>query len=400
MDFVFVSIQPIDVDRNSTSISIARELAREHRVLYVNPPLQRREYWFGTNDQSKPVQKVNNKNIGEIEVKNISPGLWMLDTGRIMESINWLPITSLVKSLTLINSRRFAAAIDKAVHLLGFSNYTIVNDKDIFRSFYLKELLRPEKYVYLNRDYTLGVPYWKRHGINMEPELMHKSDVVVCNSPTFRMQAKQVNPNSFYIGNGYDDSNFNSSSVFPVPVDLDSIPHPRIAYIGAMVSTRLDKDLFVQVARSKPEWNFVLLGWEDDLFQKSDLHRLKNVHFLGKKRVTEVPAYLFHCDVAINPQLLNPITAGNFPLKIVEYLAMGLPVVASSTQTMIELFSEHVYLSDTQDQFVSQLAKALSEDDDYKRKSRIKFAGKFTWQKVTNRFLQVVAQNDQAGDFF
>lgn len=398
MDFVFVSIQPIDIDRNSTSVSIARELSKKHRVLYVNPPLQRREYWFGTNDQSQPVQQVKNKNIGEINVRKISPGLWMLDTGRIMESINWLPLTKLVKTLTFINSKRFAAAIEQAVHLLGFSNYTIVNDKDIFRSFYLKELLHPEKYVYLNRDYTLGVPYWKRHGIHMEPELMHKSDVVVCNSPAFKTQAKQVNPNSHYIGNGYDDSTFNSSSVFSIPDDMASIPHPRIAYIGAMVSTRLDKDLMVHVAKSKPEWNFILLGWEDDVFQNSELHHLKNIHFLGKKRIVEVPGYLFHCNVAINPQLLNAITAGNFPLKIVEYLAMGLPVVASSTQTMIELFSEHVYLSSSPDQFVHQLGRALSQDDINKRKLRIAFAKKFTWEKVTKRFLEVVAANEHKED--
>ena len=54
-----------------------------------------------------------------------------------------------------------------------------------------------------------------------------------------------------------------------------------------------------------------------------------------------MPAYLQHFDVCINPQEVNDITLGNFPLKILEYLAMGKPVVATATHLMTEVFSEH-----------------------------------------------------------
>ncbi len=43
----------------------------------------------------------------------------------------------------------------------------------------------------------------------------------------------------------------------------------------------------------------------------------------------ELPGYIQHFDVCINPQKLNPITIGNYPLKVDEYLAMGKPVVAT-----------------------------------------------------------------------
>lgn len=395
MDFIFVSIQPIDAERNSTSVSIARELAKTHRVLFVNPPVQRREYWFGATDVHRQ-GRVKKKHSGKTELQSLSPNLWMLDTGCIMESINWLPSTYLVKCLTLVNNRRMAQAIDQALKQLDFRNYIIVNDKDIFRSFYLKELLSPHKYIYLDRDYTLGVPYWKRHGRHMEPALLRKSDMVVCNSPAFAERARMINPNSFYIGNGFDDTNFDATRVYPEPDDIKNIPHPRMIYLGAMVSTRLDKDLMLHLAKAKPGWNLILLGWEDDLFKKSDLHKLSNVHFLCKKKLGQVPQYLSHCDVAINPQLLNTITSGNFPLKIVEYLAMGLPVVATATQTMVDIFSSYAYLASSPDAFVKQVERSLEENDEERKQARMDFAEQFTWKNVTRNFLEVINPGNQA----
>jgi glycosyltransferase involved in cell wall biosynthesis len=314
----------------------------------------------------------------------------MLHPSTIIESINWIPSTFIFKKLNWINNVRFAKDIKEALIELEFETFVLINDKDIFRSFYLKELLHPEKYIYLDRDNTVAMDYWKRHGTKLEPELMQKSNAVVCNSNDFAKRAKQYNPNSFYIGNGFDTDQYNYNITKAEPEDLKNISHPRIGYVGALLSLRLDLKLFIEMAKNKPEWSFVLIGWEDESFQKSELHSLTNVYFLGRKSTKEIPAYLEHVDVCINPQTVNNITTGNFPLKIVEYLAMAKPVVATATNTMKEVFSQHSYLADGCTSFIYQTEKALQENSDELRMKRIHFVRQFSWENITKVLMKYI----------
>ncbi|MDX5480787.1 MAG: glycosyltransferase family 1 protein, partial [Hymenobacteraceae bacterium] len=301
MDFVFVSLQRINTDRDSTSTCLAKELAKNHRVLYVNSPIDRRTLLSGNHDKytAAHIEAVKRKEEG---LTKAGDNLWVLNPSRVIESINWIPFTPLFSKVNWYNNQRFAKDIAAAVKQLGFKDYILVNDKDIFRSFYLKEILKPARYIYLDRDYTIGMDYWKKHGVRLEPELMKKADAVVCNSLDFTKRASQYNANSYYIGNGFDSQQYNNQGKHPLPADLKEIKGPRIGYVGALITLRLDLDLMVEMSKARPGWSFVFLGWEDEAFEQSELHRLPNVHFLGRKHTQEVPAYLDAFDVCINPQ--------------------------------------------------------------------------------------------------
>ena len=389
MNFVFVSLQPINTDRDSTSTCLAKELSKTHNVLYVNPPIDRKTLLSKSKDRytQAHIDSIKNK---KKKLTQLSDNLWMLQPSRIIESINWIPFTFIFKKLNWINNVRFAKDIKEALKELKFETFVLINDKDIFRSFYLKELLRPEKYIYLDRDYTIAMDYWKRHGTKLEPVLMQKSNAVVCNSNDFARRARQYNPNSFYIGNGFDTRQYDYNISVAEPEDLKNIPHPRIGYVGALLSLRLDLSLLIEMAKSKPNWSFVMVGSEDESFQKSELHSLTNVYFLGQKSTKEVPAYLEYFDVCINPQTVNDITKGNFPLKIVEYLAMAKPVVATATNTMKEVFSQHSYLADSCTSFIYQTEKALQENSDELRMKRINFVRQFSWENIAKGLMKYI----------
>ncbi|WP_046243462.1 glycosyltransferase [Hymenobacter terrenus] len=392
MNFVFVSLQRINTNRESTSTSLARELARQkHNVLFVNSPIDRKDFLFPPQD---PVVAAHVKAIKTkaAPVQQLAPHLWVLHPTRLLDSFNWVPSTPLFSWLIRLNNNRLAEDIKPALKELNFDEFVLVNDKDIFRGFYLKELLQPRKAFYLDRDYTLGMPYWRRHGEKLEPALMRKSDAVFCNSLDFTARAQQYNPNSFYIGNGFDAAQFDEGLDTPIPDDLAAISGLRIGYVGALITERLDLNLLTELARARPAWNFVLLGWEDQAFASSALHTLPNVFFLGRKHTRDVPAYLRHFDVCLNPQVLNDITRSNFPLKILEYLAMGKPVVATATNTMIEVFSEHTYLASNVEEYLTQIERALAEDTPQRTQERIKFAGQFSWEKVAKLFISFYEQ--------
>lgn len=377
-DFIIVGLQALDSRIGSNCINIAHEIARNNRVLYVNYPLDRLTKIREKNDPL--IQKRNRINKGEEpELVQVSDTMWNLYPKTTLESISQLPMNGLFDFVNKINNKRFAREIKKAIKTLNFSNYFIFNDSDMFRSFYLKELLQPELYIYYTRDNLIAVDFWKKQGIRIEAALMAKADLVVANSTYLADHARQFNPHSYYVGQGCDVSLFDKKLIKEVPADIAKIKRPIIGYIGALFSLRLDIDVLVYMAKNRPEWQIVLVGPEDEAFKSSELHNISNVYFLGSKKMEELPSYLNQFDVALNPQKLNEVTIGNYPRKIDEYLAMGKPTVATRTKAM-EVFENHTYLADTKEEYLVMIEKALNENTAEKEKDREVFAKSHTWE--------------------
>jgi glycosyltransferase involved in cell wall biosynthesis len=208
---------------------------------------------------------------------------------------------------------------------------------------------------------------------------MKKADLVVANSTYLATLAQQFNPNSFYVGQGCDVSLFDTALISSVPTDIRNISKPIIGYIGALLSLRLDIDVIYFIAQNRPDWSIVLVGPEDETFKTSRLHQLSNVYFLGNKKGAELPSYLNCFDVAINPQILSPVTIGNYPRKIDEYLAMGKPTVATRTEAM-SVFADYTYLAKNKQEYIVCVEKALQEDNQEFHFSREKFAKQHTWE--------------------
>ncbi|RZJ82291.1 MAG: glycosyltransferase family 1 protein, partial [Flavobacterium sp.] len=240
--------------------------------------------------------------------------------------------------------------------------------------------LKPKMTVYYSRDYMIATPYWGRHGKHLEPELIKKSDVCVANSVYLANYCKKYNPNSFYVGQGCDFELFDNNDSIQVPDDVLAIDKPIFGYVGALLSIRLDENILLHMAKEKPDWNIVLVGPEDDDFKKSELHNLKNVYFLGAKKPETLASYIKGFDVCLNPQGVNPLTIGNYPRKIDEYLAMGKPTLATKTEA-ISIFDGYVYIAETKEDYVMLGEKALLENNDELAAQRSNFAKTHTWEK-------------------
>lgn len=377
-DIIVLGIQPWDIEIGSNCKNIAEEFAMYNRVLYVNAPLDRISM-YRHKKQERIQKRIDIIKSGKPALIEISQNLWNLYPADLVESINWISSPFLFDWLNKINNKRFAKQIAIAIKKLDFKNYIIFNDSDMFRSFYMKELLKPETYIYYTRDNLIAIDYWKKQGVRIEAQHMKKADLVVANSSYLAALAKKFNSNSFYVGQGCDVSLFNTRFITKVPSDIKDIPKPMIGYIGALLSLRLDIKVLVHIAESRPDWSIILVGPEDDAFIASSLHRLNNVYFLGNKTANDLPSYLNQFDVAINPQNLSQITIGNYPRKIDEYLAMGKPVVATKTEAM-SVFADFTYLAESKEEYIILIEKALQEDNDKIRLKREEYACGHSWE--------------------
>jgi glycosyltransferase involved in cell wall biosynthesis len=372
-----VGLASLDSRIGSNVINLAEVFSKDNRVLYVNYPMDRLTLWREREDPI--IQKRKKVLHGEIpDMEQINDNMWSFFPKTILESINQLPVNWLFDILNRINNKRFAREINRAINKLGFKDIIIFNDTDMFRSFYLKELIHAKTYVYYTRDNMLAVDYWKRQGTRIEPALMKKVDLIVANSTYLADIGKRYNQHSYYVGQGCDVSLFDKKLIKELPPDLKVIKKPVIGYIGVLYTLRLDIDVLVHIANSRPDWSLVLVGPEDEEFKASELHQISNVFFLGSKKMEELPAYLSGFDVALNPQKLNEVTIGNYPRKIDEYLAMGKPTVATKTKAM-EVFEKWVYLARNKEEYVQHIESALKENTPEKEAEREKIARSHTW---------------------
>lgn len=388
-DIIVHGLQSLDSTIGSNCVNIAYEFSKHNRVLYVNYPMDRLTLMRRRKDPLvKKRKEVLSGKANALE--KINDNLWNLNPKTILESISQISSRKLFSFFNKMNSKRYANQINKAIDELGFKDYIIFNDSDFYRSFWFDKYLNSKTSIYYTRDNMRATNFFKKHGIYFEDALLEKTDAVVANSVYLQQIAFKMNPDSYYVGQGCDVSLFDRDLIKKLPSEFDEISKPIIGYIGALKSSRLDIEVLVHIAKAKTQWNIVLVGPEDDQFRQSELHHLSNVHFLGSKPMEKLPQYLMAFDIALNPQALNPLTIGNYPRKIDEYLAMGKPVVATVTETM-QVFKDYTYLAKTKEEYVLKIEKALQENNEKLENERIRFAKEHTWGNNVKAIYEVIS---------
>lgn len=373
-DFIITSLQTWDIEIGSTIKNTALEISKQNRVLYINTPMDISIRLRGNRQSPSYIRRMAVIKGETSPLRQINANMWVLDCPFMLFSANFLP-APLFNIVNRKNNARIARWIVEQAAALDFKNYIHLIDTDIYRSRYLKEYIHPSVSIYYRRDYVIGEAYWRRHGTRLEPELAASADLVLANSTRFAAELQAYNPHTYPIETGVNLKLYNPAKKYETPGDMQDIPRPIIGYMGTINSTRLDGDLLYQIISQRPDYSFVFTGPEDDIFRRNRIHSLKNAYFTGQKKVDELPAYIAAYDVCINPQMVNEITDGNYPLKIDEYLAMGKPTVATSTHTMRHIFANHTHLATTPEEWLSAIDRAVTEaDDEELAKQRIAFA--------------------------
>jgi teichuronic acid biosynthesis glycosyltransferase TuaH len=390
-DFVIYSQQSWDTKIGSNAKDIAMTLARENRVLYVNRPLDWQTILKkDPQDEELITRRLNKRkqSVGD-RIEEVQPNLFAFTPKSWLLSINGLPDGKAYDWANKYNNSILAKEINHAIAYLDFQNHIFINDGEMFSGFYLNDMIGAEKSLYYYRDYFLAVPYWQKHGNRLEPQLFNRYDAVICNSEYLTGVAAKHNKQSHYVGQGCDFSLLETKG--NAPVNIENNGKPVVGYVGALNSQRLDLELLEQLAAEKTEWHWVFVGPEDEAFKQSRLHELENVQFTGPQPQSSLAAFINQFDVAMNPQRFNPVTIGNYPRKIDEYLYLGKPTVATKTEAM-EMFSAHCYLATGKDEYVSAIQRALNENTKEAAHARSQFATEHSWPNSIDKMYNVINQ--------
>jgi glycosyltransferase involved in cell wall biosynthesis len=228
-----------------------------------------------------------------------------------------------------------------------------------------------------------------------EKRLTTESDIVFTSTRLLADSRRAWNSNTHYFPNVADFDHF-SKAMNPeteVPKDLAEFPEPRLGFIGAISSYKLDFQLIREIAINRPEWSIVLIGqvgegdpWTDI----THLQGLPNLHLMGPRPYDQLPAYLKGFNVALLPNKINEYTEAMFPIKFFEYMGAGCPVVSVDLPSIRD-YKDMIAVADSSVSFIYAIETIL-DGNVPPIENRLALANEHTYESRTRQMLALVEE--------
>ncbi len=242
---------------------------------------------------------------------------------------------------------------------------------------------QPQSVVYDCMDELANFRFAPPELREREAQLFAWADVVFTGGHSLYEAKSKQHDNVYPFPSSVDVDHFSKATLRPEePNDLHDIPQPRVGFIG-VIDERMDIELLEQIARARPEWQFVMIGpvvkISDEELPKGD-----NLHYLGQKTYKELPNYLAHIDAAMMPFAINDSTRFISPTKTPEYLAAGKSVISTPIQDVVRPYGEKdlVIIAADCESFVAGLEHLLFEDQTQRRSRADAFVSRLSWDET------------------
>jgi len=226
-----------------------------------------------------------------------------------------------------------------------------------------------------------------RRIVASEEQLFRDADLVFVTSEKLRERAARFSQRVHLFPSGVNLEAFGCARQqgTAVPDDLAALPRPVAGYVGG-IHQWVDQELLVTAAQRLPGTSFALIGPAQ--VDVSRLRACANIHLLGQRPHSAIPAYVGGFDVGLVPYRLTEYTANVYPAKMNEYLAMGKPVVATDLPEVRRFNLDHeavVAVGRSAEDFASAIERALTEGGAELQKRRIAVAERNGWtQRLTD----------------
>lgn len=261
----------------------------------------------------------------------------------------------------------------------------------------LAEALKPVLLVYHSVDDLTAAPRLPKEEIEFqEARLLKAADVVFVTSPALYDKYKRmIEGKLHFFPNVADYSHFSRARLprLEVPEDLMQISRPRIGFVGAISSYKVNFPLLKEMANLRPNWNIVMIGKVGEGDPYTDVSDLSgsNIHFLGPKPYAQLPNYVKGFDVCIIPSLHNDYTKAMFPMKFFEYMAAGKMIVATDLPALKDYQGAFLMAKDTTE-FIEQIEAVLKGQKTFKTEMD-QLAKQNTWESRLERMLQIIEES-------
>jgi glycosyltransferase involved in cell wall biosynthesis len=343
-------------------------LAEHNRVLFIES-LGLRRPQLASRDLARIARRLRSGLSGP----RLHDGVWV-------QSPLVLPLHSLPVARK-INARLLPALVHRGTMRLGSSRpilWSYVPQAEV-----LLDALDPALVIYHCVDDIAAQPGIDGESFRAaERRFAARADLVLASAPGLAQRMRTLNDSVMFAPNVADTDLF-ATALEDGAIDpaLEVLAHPRIVFTGAVVATKLDLALIVALARMLPESSIVLvgpIGLGDPTTDVSELEAEPNIHLLGRRAYAELPAILRGADAAIIPYAHNTLTDSIFPMKVYEYLAAGLPVIATRLPSLEGV--DGVRFADSAQAMAQIVTEEIAADSPAARRKRSALAAGHSWE--------------------
>jgi glycosyltransferase involved in cell wall biosynthesis len=229
----------------------------------------------------------------------------------------------------------------------------------------------------------------------LERRLLEQVDLVIATAAVLTASKRPASGRAVHLPQGVNYGHF--AALQSVPAEIAALPRPILGFAGE-ASERCDFQLLRALAAAPFTGSLVLVGPHAPT---CDVHREfdgTKVQLLGSRSYRDLPAYVQAFDVALIPYLLNDWTRAVDPLKLLEYLAAGVPVVSTDLPE-IHKYGAAVRIAGGTAEFITATQAALADRDPDARARRQAVARENTWEARAHTFLrlldEVVARHER-----
>ncbi len=233
-------------------------------------------------------------------------------------------------------------------------------------------------------------------GKDREQKLLKNSDIIFAVSEELRKDLAHTGKSVYVIPQGVDYESFqnNQNRKKGIKRYLENIERPILGFIGIMHYI-VDFKLLTYMAEKRPAWSILLLGkkWltnESDSILFHNLINKDNVHYLGEKPREELPAYLSGVDVCLMPMKRTELNRKAAPLKLWEYLAAGKPIVAVDQGIRYDC-DQFIEVAKGKDGLIAKIEECLKEGKNEELvQKRKQIAKNNSWESRTKQMMEII----------
>ncbi len=221
--------------------------------------------------------------------------------------------------------------------------------------------------------------------LEREAALLEKADVVFTGGRKLYESKKRYHDNCHFYGCGVDVAHFGQAreEQTAVPPEVAHLTKPVLGFFG-VVDERLDYELIAKLADADPNWSVAIVGPTAKVDERT-FPRRPNLHWLGGRDYTQLPALCKGFDVCLMPFALNEATEFINPTKALEYMATGRNVVSSAVPDVVRNFGSVVKVASSHAEFISLCRQVISKPDQAAITRGLKMASENTWESIVSR---------------
>jgi len=241
--------------------------------------------------------------------------------------------------------------------------------------------------IYHVSDMFAECPYtYNKNKLQRRENLVSEySDMMVCVSRSLYEYKHNGQKNIYYLPHGVDFDIFRYvAQRRRFYESLYRFSHPLAGYFGTLTAEN-DIELLEYCAVNLPAVTFVFAG-QITGGNYSGLMRLKNAVFLGRIAYEKIPQLCAVLDIGLLPWRPTDWIAKCNPLKLLEYMAGGKPVVSVAIDEVARNYSDIVSIAYTKEEFCRAIKWELQNDTRKRRIKRIAVAQAHSWENH-NRLL-------------